>query len=74
MDEGLGVDVLDATKHLLRKHQDGFERELPRAEVEEVFKTGPEEVNDHDVVVPLHTVPTNIGETDTSLRPDDIND
>lgn len=37
VDEALGVDVLYAADHLVRKHQDCFCCEASRAEVEEVF-------------------------------------
>ena len=40
VDEGLGMDVLDAGDELIGEKEDGLERELAVAEVEEVLETG----------------------------------
>ena len=41
MDEGLGVDVLDAGDELVDEQEDRLERELAVAEVEEILQAGP---------------------------------
>lgn len=40
VDEGLGMDVLDARDELVGEEEDGLERELAVAEVEEILETG----------------------------------
>ena len=66
MNEGLGVDVLDARDELVGQEQDGLERELPVAEVEEVLQAGAEEIDDHGIVVTLGTEPADKRNTDTA--------
>jgi hypothetical protein len=66
VDEGLGVDVLDAGDELIGEEEDGLEGELAVAEVEEVFQAGAEEVEDHGVVVTLGAEPANEGNADAS--------
>ena len=58
VDEGFGVDVLDAGDELIGKEQHGLERELAVAEVEEVFEGGTEQVEDHGVVVTFCAEPS----------------
>lgn len=48
--------------HLVSKEQDGFETELPRAKVEEVFQAGSQQFHHHDVVVPLSPAPPDGGD------------
>ena len=66
MDEGLGVDVLDAGDELVGQEQDRLQRELAAAEVEEVLQAGAEQVQDHGVVVALGARPTHKGDTDAA--------
>lgn len=66
VDEGLGVDVLDAGYELIGKQEDGLQRELAVAEVEEIFQGGTKQVEDHGVVVALGTEPAHEGDTDTA--------
>lgn len=49
---------------MICEHEDGLEGELPLAVVEEVLKAGPEEVNDHDVVVAFDSEPVDIWDAD----------
>ncbi len=42
---------------LLGDHYARLERQFPSTIIKEVFKTGPEEVHDHDIVVTLNAEP-----------------
>ena len=66
MDEGLGVDVLDARDQLIREQQDRLQGEFPVAEVEEVLQARSQEVQDHGIVVTLGAEPAYEWDTDTS--------
>lgn len=62
VDERLGVDVLDTRDELVGQEENGLERELPVAEVEEVFQAGSEKIEDHGVVVTLGSKPADEGD------------
>lgn len=66
VDEGLGVDVLDAGDELIGEQENGLQRELAVAEVEEIFERGAEQIEDHGVVVALSTEPAHEGNSDTA--------
>jgi hypothetical protein len=66
VDERLGVDVLDAGDELVGEQQDGLQRELAVAEVEEIFQGRAEQVQDHGVVVALGAEPAHKGNADTA--------
>lgn len=66
VDEGLGVDVLNAGDELVGKKQDRLERELAVAEVEEILQRRAEQVQDHGIVVALGTKPADEGDADTT--------
>jgi hypothetical protein len=66
VDEGLGVDVLDAGDELVGQEQDGLQGELAVAEVEEILEGRAEEIEDHGVVVTLGAEPADEGDTDTA--------
>lgn len=66
VDEGLGVDVLDAGDKLICQQENGLERELAVAEVEQILQTGSEEVQDHGVVVTFCSEPTDERDADTA--------
>lgn len=66
VDEGLGVDVLDAGDELVREEQDGLQRELAVAEVEEILQAGAEEIQDHSIVVALGAEPADKGDADAA--------
>jgi hypothetical protein len=65
MDEGLGVDVFDPGDELIGKEENSLQRELAVAKVEEIFQTGPKQVQDHGIVVALSSKPANEGNPDT---------
>lgn len=50
------------TYHLVCKHQDSLQRELALAVVEQIFQRGPQEVNDHHIVVALDAEPVHVGD------------
>lgn len=66
VDERFGVDVLDARDELVGQQEDGLERELAVAEVEEILQTGAEKVKNHGIVVALGTEPANEGNAHTA--------
>jgi len=47
---------------LIRQHQHRLQAELPVAKVEQVLQAGPQQVDDHHVVVALDAVPPHIGD------------
>jgi hypothetical protein len=61
VDEGLGVDVFDPGDELIGKEEDSLQRELAVAKVEEIFQTGPKQVQDHGIVVTFSSKPANEG-------------
>lgn len=66
MNEGLGMDILDAGDELIRKKQNRLQGELPVAEVEEVLQARSKKVKNHRIVVTLGTEPANERDADTS--------
>lgn len=44
--------------YLIRKHEHGFKVEPTTAVVEQVLKGGPQQVEHHYIVIPLHSVPS----------------
>lgn len=66
VDEGLGMDVLNAGDELVGKEKDRLEGELAVAEVEKVLQTRAEEVQNHGIVVALGAEPADEGNTDTT--------
>ena len=56
------------TYHLVGEHEDGFETKLALAVVEEILKTRPEQVDNHDVVVALDAEPVHIWDTNYSAK------
>lgn len=66
VDERLGVDVLDARDELVGQQENGLERELAVAEVEQVLQTGAEQVQHHGIVVTFGTEPANEGDANTT--------
>jgi hypothetical protein len=66
VDEGLGVDVFDAGNELIGEKQDGLERELAVAEVEEILQTRTEKIDNHGIVVTFGTEPANEGNAHTT--------
>lgn len=66
VDEGLGVNVLDAGDELVGQQEDGLQRELAVAEVEQVLQTGSEEIQHHGIVVTLCSEPTDERDANTA--------
>lgn len=66
MDEGLGMDVLDARDELVGQQQDRLEAELAVAEVEEILEAGAEQVQHHGIVVAFGARPTHKGDADAA--------
>lgn len=66
VNEGLGMNVLDAGDELIGKEEHGLQGELAVTEVEQIFQTGTKEVKDHGIVVTLGTEPANEGDADTA--------
>lgn len=66
VDEGLGVDVLDAGDELVGQKEDGLQRKFAVAEVEEILERRAEEIEDHGVIVTLSAEPADEGDTDTT--------
>ena len=66
VDEGLGVDVLDAGDELVGQEQHGLQGELAVAEVEQVLQAGAEEVENHGIVVALGAEPADEGDADAT--------
>ena len=66
VNEGLGVDVLNAGDELVGEEENRLQRELAIAEVEEVFEAGSKKVEDHGIVVALCTEPPNKGNADAT--------
>jgi hypothetical protein len=66
VDEGLGVNVLDAGDELICEEEDSLQGEFAVAEVEEILQTGAEEIENHGIVIALGTEPANEGDTDTT--------
>lgn len=63
-----GVHVLDSLDHLVSQHEDGLQRELPFAVIEQVLQRGPQKVDYHHVVVPFYSKPMHIGDAYSSLQ------
>ena len=66
VDEGLGMDVLDAGDELVGEEQNRLQGELAVAEVEEVLQAGPEEVENHGIVVTFRTKPADERNSDAT--------
>mmetsp|Transcript_25048 Transcript_25048/g.57679 ORF Transcript_25048/g.57679 Transcript_25048/m.57679 type:complete len:367 (+) Transcript_25048:66-1166(+) len=63
VDETLGVDVLHSAKHLVSKHQHSLQAELPGAKIKQILETWPQQINDHNIVVTLDSIPTHCRKT-----------
>jgi len=66
VDEILGMHILHAINHLICQHKNGFQTELAIAEAEEVLQGRPQEVDHHDIVVALDSIPMHIWDAYTS--------
>ena len=68
MDEGFGVDVLDARDKLVGKKQDSLQGEFAVAEIEEIFQTRTQKIEHHCVIVTFGTKPANEGNANTACQ------
>ena len=50
--------------HLVGQHEYCLQGELSLAVVEQILKTGPQQVDDHDVVVAFHAKPVYVWDAD----------
>jgi hypothetical protein len=66
VDEGLGMDVLDAGDELIGQQKNGLQGELAVAEVEKILQAGSEEIKNHGIVVALGTEPADKWDTNTT--------
>lgn len=66
MNEGLGVNVLDAGDELIGQEQDGLQGELAVAEVEEILQARTEKIENHGIVITFGTEPANERDTNTT--------
>ncbi len=66
MNEGLGMNVLDAGDELVRKEENRLQREFSVAEVEQVLQTGTEQIENHSIIVAFRSRPTHEGDADTA--------
>lgn len=66
VDEGLGMDVLDAGDELIGQQKNGLQGELAVAEVEKILQAGSEEIKNHGIVVALSTEPADKWDTNTT--------
>ena len=68
VDEGLGVNVLNAGDELVSEEEDCLQGELAVAEVEEILQAGSEEVKNHGIVVTLGSEPADKWDTNASCE------
>ena len=68
MDERLCMNILNSRDKLIRQQQDGLQGELPVAKIEEIFKTGPEEIQHHGIIVTLRSKPADERDSNTSCQ------
>src|SRR6266536_2784682 len=68
VDEGLGMDVLNAGDELICEEKNCLQRELAVAEVEEILEGRAKEIQNHGIVVTLSTEPADEGDADTSSK------
>ena len=61
-------ELRSCTDQLISEKEDSLETELARAEVEKIFETGAEKVENHCVVVALGAKPANKGNADTARQ------
>lgn len=54
--------------HLISQHQDSLQREFPSAITEQVLQTWSQQVNDENILFPVHTAPLDISNATSSLE------
>lgn len=68
MYDALRVQMLDSRKKLVRDHESGFQRETTSAELEQVLKTGSEQIEHHHFIVIMPAEPVYRRESDRILK------
>ena len=68
VDEGLGVDVLNAGDELVGEEQYGLQGKLAVAEVEEILQGRAEQIQNHGIVVALGSEPAYERNADTASK------
>lgn len=68
VDEGLGVDVLDARNELVCQEKNSLQGEFAVAEVEEILQARSKEIHHHGVVVTLGSIPADKGNPNSSSK------
>ena len=68
VDEGLGVNVLDARDELIGEQENSLQGKFAVAEVKEILQAGPQQIEHHGVVVAFGTEPTNEGNANTTRQ------
>jgi len=66
VNERLGVNVFDSRDELIGEEEDRLQGEFAVAEVEQVFQTGSEKVEDHGIVITFGAKPADEGDTNTT--------
>ena len=66
VNEGLGVNVLNARDELISEKENSLQGELSVAEVEKILQTGAEEIENHSIVVTLGSEPADKWDPDTT--------
>lgn len=67
MYEATRMNILDSLNHLICEHQHGLEAELAMAKVEQVFQTRAEQINCHNIILPLRSKPADLWNTNNRL-------
>ena len=58
VNEGLGMNILDARDELIGQQENGLQGELAVAEIEEILQARSEQIQDHGIVVTFGSKPT----------------
>jgi len=59
---------LYSCNHLFSQHQDSLQREFPSAITKQVLQTRSQQVNDENILFPIHAAPLDIGNATSSLE------
>jgi hypothetical protein len=66
MDEGLGMNVLNARDELIGQQQHRLQWKLPVAEVEEILQAGSKEIKNHGIVITFGSKPADKRDSNTT--------
>ena len=59
---------MQGTHQLISQKEDSLQAELAVAEVEQILERGPQEVNDHGIVIAFGAEPTDKGDTNATSK------